>query len=810
MSINTNKLVRATFLSVIWLFLISLLIIGSERKAQAAYDGGRIIDNVVFLDAASMGIQDIQNFLVARGGGIANMSFVLNCYGTDSKERQWYTAVGAPCDQTVPASHIIYYAAQIYGVNPRVILATLQKEQSLITSPNPTSWQINQAMGYACPTSGQCGGTSTFFYQIDSGTWVLRYHYERARGNMNWWTTSSSWTCGVEKNFYKPNLYPNQNVNFYDENNTYYRTHFISNAATSSFYCYTPHAYNNPQGLYGRAPYGTTGMYYSGSYNFVYYFELWFGPTKIPYAFKSPESSTIYYIVDSYKVTAPHMAVLQDYGISPESIQTISQATIDSIPSPPLSSGISQSLGYLVKSPSDSDIDGGSVYLVSVGKKYQITSMEQFYSFGFLESQITYLPISTINYLPSAAPLSNFIQTPNTAVFKVQDSAKRLIFEYDTFIALNPSGNASLVSYYFANLLPSNDPLSNRDVLVKKQGSESVYLYTNNSYYQVTTYEALNCWGLNTNLRIPIYRVIDNSYISTIAPSQSVDNCVYSDRGIKKVLVGNTKVVIPTDFAVPSVSTLPTDLQAVLDRISTRPNTLSPYVRSVNDATVWFINSGTKKYIPTYQNYLMLGLSSPNIDFIPTIALNLIPNGGIKLANGMPVKTTSSAQVAVIYNNSRIPYNSSDDFLAYGNSWSDIESYSPSLLDSSYPNNLSQPVSKYLYSASNSTLYLVDINGCYSISSDLSPEYGQNYSQLITNQLYPSSIFAKFNKNNCKNATQYVKTPNQSTVFYVNDGQKRLITRWDTLVSLAGTTNPSITIISNSSLDTIPTGPQLD
>lgn len=272
-------------------FLVSLLLIFmlsfslsqllATQKTYAAYDGGRIIDNGVFLNAKSMSASDIQGFLASKSSGLKNMQFTLSCYGSDSKERQLYTAAGATCDTPIPASHIIYYAAQIYGVNPKVILATMQKEQSLTTAPNPTSWQLNQAMGYACPTSGACGGNSTFPYQIDSGTWALRYHFERARGNMTWWSTSSSWTCGTEKNLYKPSLYPGQNVRFYDTNGTHYATIFIQNAATSSMYCYTPHAYNNPQGLYGRTPYGTTGLYYSGSYNFVYFYELWFGSTQV-------------------------------------------------------------------------------------------------------------------------------------------------------------------------------------------------------------------------------------------------------------------------------------------------------------------------------------------------------------------------------------------------------------------------------------------------------------------------------------------------------------------------------------------------
>lgn len=261
-------------------FSITIGILASNAKsAHALYDGGRLIDNYVFLDANSMSRSRIQSFLEARNSGLASLEYELMCYGAGSTERQLYESAGAQCDTEIPASHIIYYASQVYGVNPRVILATLQKEQSLVTATNPTSWQLNQAMGYACPTSGNCEGTSSFPYQIDSGTWALRWHYERANGNNSWWRQSSSWTCGTEKKYYKPNLYPGKNVRFYDENDVHYRTHYIENAATSAFYCYTPHAYNNPDGLYGRSPYGTTGMYYSGSYNFVYWFEEWFGTT---------------------------------------------------------------------------------------------------------------------------------------------------------------------------------------------------------------------------------------------------------------------------------------------------------------------------------------------------------------------------------------------------------------------------------------------------------------------------------------------------------------------------------------------------
>ncbi len=264
---------------IVGLALLGVTLAGPQR-AEAAYEGGNLIDNSSFLNSGAMSKESIQSFLSSKGGAIASRNFVLNCDAAGAQAKQIYVSLGAPCNYNVPASHVIYYSSQVYGINPQVILATMQKEQSLITATNPTERQFSQAMGYGCPTSGSCSDSSNFFWQVDNATWVLRFHYERARGNNSWWYTSSSWTCGTEKNYYKPNLYPGQEVRFYDGDGVHYRTHYLVNAATSSFYCYTPHAYNNPQGLYGRAPFGTVGQYYSGSYNFVYYFELWFDPSS--------------------------------------------------------------------------------------------------------------------------------------------------------------------------------------------------------------------------------------------------------------------------------------------------------------------------------------------------------------------------------------------------------------------------------------------------------------------------------------------------------------------------------------------------
>lgn len=290
------------------LFVLGQIV--SPQKAHASYEDGRLIDNSIFLDAKSMNASQIQSFLNGMSGKLKSKSFKMDCdaAGIGSKTKQLYQAAGAPCGSTIPASQIIYYASQIYGVNPKVILATLQKEQSLITNPSAADWEFNQAMGYNCPTSGSCNDESGFFWQIDNGTWVLRFHYERANGNNTWWTTSTGWTCGSSKpSYYTPNLYPGQNVKFIDPySGIHYKTVFIQNAATSAFYCYTPHVFNNhnnsphpnePKGnvrCYSMHPAsGDRGRCYTGSYNFVKSFENWFGPPNASVTVYTTQYSTV-------------------------------------------------------------------------------------------------------------------------------------------------------------------------------------------------------------------------------------------------------------------------------------------------------------------------------------------------------------------------------------------------------------------------------------------------------------------------------------------------------------------------------------
>src|SRR5581483_10607175 len=87
----------------------------------------------------------------------------------------------------VSASTIIYKSAQQWGMNPQVLIATLQKEESLITGTDCAAWRYNSAMGYGCPDSGGCNAKyAGFSKQVLWGGWQLAFGRHRSEGDLAW------------------------------------------------------------------------------------------------------------------------------------------------------------------------------------------------------------------------------------------------------------------------------------------------------------------------------------------------------------------------------------------------------------------------------------------------------------------------------------------------------------------------------------------------------------------------------------------------------------------------------------------------
>ena len=343
--------------------------------------------------------------------------------------------------------------------------------------------------GYACPDSGGCGA-STFFYQVDNGTWVLRYHYERANHNNTWWN-SGSIVCvppapPSPPRYYSAALYSGATVTFIDDNNVPYVTYTLANAATAALYCYTPHAYNNPNGLYGLPVTGTVGMYYSGSYNFVKWFEAWFGRTLDYPAhpdgtfIRDNIDGSIYYIEGGQRRHVNSMAILSSY--LPMRGNWLKQATpLDKML--PVGANYSFSEGAVLRSP-----DGG-IYITYYGasgiSKRHITSMDAFSKLGYNYQDIITVSLSDLPLLngpdivdTTQHPDGTLVRDPSSqAIFYLEAGKKQHVNTMPVFYSLR--GNSRLREMTASDLaLPEDlNPLSYAEgTVLRTNNNPSIYV----------------------------------------------------------------------------------------------------------------------------------------------------------------------------------------------------------------------------------------------------------------------------------------------------------------------------------------------
>jgi len=278
-NVRNFKYRKQTIVVIVLLFALLGSFYFQTTKSYAFtpdYVASNLIDNGSLLNDQTMSVNAIQTFLTNEGSGLANYSDVESC---DAATQPYYPS----CGQTLPASQLIYDVSQAYSINPRVILAEIEKEQSLVTDPTPTSSQLDCAMGY-----NSCSGFSGFFTQIDNGAWQLRTDFELMSGNDYWGYTPADYPCAsANPDYYNNGLYPGNTVTFEDSGGTP-ETLVLANAATAALYCYTPYV----------GPMSVTG--YSGNYNFVYYYQLWFGSTQTSTAYAWNYESQALYTNSSY------------------------------------------------------------------------------------------------------------------------------------------------------------------------------------------------------------------------------------------------------------------------------------------------------------------------------------------------------------------------------------------------------------------------------------------------------------------------------------------------------------------------------
>lgn len=358
--------------SLLPLLLLSLVLapLPLPARADSVFDPNLVMTD---RDLTDTGVPDgfAQSFLESKGAGIASMRF-MDLDGSMKK----------------PGDIITYYG-RAYGISPRYLLTLIQKEQSLVTDPNPSVCQIDWAAGYGRPDGSTCNDPvwqkyRGFTNQIVNAAAFARYFYDTP-----------------DRNF---GFFPGQTASIDGQPVT------PANIATAMLYTFTPHLHGNrllttiwskwfvssyPDGSYLRDGRGDVWLIQAGlkrrfaslaalysrvdesriidvGSDVLTRYEEGTAIKFADYSIVSVPNSTVYLLVRDVKRPIMSMEVFRTLGFNPEEIEPVGEEDLAGyVEGDPITIESSYPTGALLQ-----DDETGGVYWVIEGVKNPIWSQE--------------------------------------------------------------------------------------------------------------------------------------------------------------------------------------------------------------------------------------------------------------------------------------------------------------------------------------------------------------------------------------------------------------------------------------------------
>jgi hypothetical protein len=205
---------RKTWKTYSYLFglVFGASLIFSSTAVSATFNANHIIDDSIFNNSYAMNASQINTFLNGFSGSCIsthNGFLARDVTGYSSSANTFYYG------GDVSAGTVIAHAAEAYGINPQVLLVTLQKEQGLVDGSGYYGCSANAfaaAVGYGCPDSGTGHSYNNidiatvngkkitsvsntcvsyvqqvgFSQQLIHAAWLLEFDEHRSEGDTSW------------------------------------------------------------------------------------------------------------------------------------------------------------------------------------------------------------------------------------------------------------------------------------------------------------------------------------------------------------------------------------------------------------------------------------------------------------------------------------------------------------------------------------------------------------------------------------------------------------------------------------------------
>jgi hypothetical protein len=775
-------------LSALALFSIAVLVPHNAHALSASeFQAGRIMDDSVFFNSGSMSANDIQAFLNGKvpacdtNGNQPYGSTTRRAYATSKGYPPPYTCLKDYVQSTSviageaglcsgfsggnkSAAQIIQEVSVSCGINPRVLLVLLQKEQSFITDDWPWSIQYQKATGYACPDTAACNPAyAGFFKQMYYGARQFKnyslnessFRYRAGRDNFIQYHPSTA--CG------------GSNI-------------FLQNQATAGLYNYTPY---QPNGAALNNLYGTgDGCSAYGNRNFWRMYNDWFGPTLGP-LIRSLTNATLYYTDGTSRYIVPSMSIASQYGLSLRDVRYMHQQEVNAIPL--TNSPNTKNLSQLVKSDSDSDADGGALYLVSAGKKLQIQSMQQLADMSFNTNQISYMALSNLYRLPNGGPLRNFLHAPSNYVYKIEAGKKRVVFSPSTLKSINPAGYLSNLSEYTLTTIGSGQPYVVGDAVLRAPNGK-MWLYLEGQWHYLPALSSYDCWKFSN---LPNLRFLSYNQVEVNQTPNSLRCSVQRSDGAKYLMNSVNKINVQPGWGLGSFST---PLDRTIDRLGAVSVAPGSIFKSPATKGLYLLEGGRKRQIYSMDDFVRLGYNPSSIVSVDSGLMNSIGNGAAKVGSGTVLRK-SDGTLYLTNGSGKLHIPSMNVYNAFGLSRSKHVSANQTMLDAYADQGML--LTKFwaggraILADSGTRFVVTDSN---KLPAGYTSPNSPSYSLWVTASLVRE-----------QELTRFIKATNSNSVYYLDNGQKRPINSWARLQSLGGN-GSSIKTLSPFTTALFPTG----
>jgi LysM repeat protein len=619
MTKHLNRLLAiATSMLLGLIGLVAIQAPAANAADSSRFDPGLIISDSVFYDFGTMTQIEIQRFLESKvptckandGGPTCLRDYVMD---TPEKAGEDGKCAPMPAKTNQKASQIIYDIARACGINPRVLIVFLQKEQGLIQATNPTAYMYKAALGYGCPDSDPaiCGKVHTgLFNQLYKGAGQLQW-YGDERGSYTYLKVGRT-----------------ANILYNPSSSCGKKPVLIKSIATSALYYYTPYTPNDAalKNLYGT---GDSCSAY-GNRNFWRFYTDWFGSTiGGGFLLKGP-GAEVFLIVDNnkYLITDPDLVTaLKPLG----PLGTISQDYLDTFKT-------MGTMSRIVKSATN------QYYFVDGGTKFAFSSCQQALNFGLdcnLAIQLTGSQLAALASGPAMTELAT--GDDGSGQYLISQGTKRQILDSSSLITNGitvPLTATTKIGAY--KYLPWGKPIISERSIFKNAQTGVMGVYVEGQYYAVDTNTAKD-FNFNTWFT-PSTGTMSSEGLSTVDTAISVKSFLANASGDTYVLTasGKQQLTNPKEF----VSEVPVVSNALLDVIPTVAEKLTApvFVRGGTDKSIYLVGAAQKRATISASERAIYAttMTNPAVQTLSPSVLNLIKTGAIALAPGTFIKSAKS------------------------------------------------------------------------------------------------------------------------------------------------------------------------